>query len=75
MYGSVSEPEDAKDNIVPIDLGIDVPDFVAVKKGESVEIPITVTIPRFEDSNVKMAIVAVGQEEVFYATDKIILPE
>ncbi|MGI0040919.1 MAG: hypothetical protein ACRD94_03025, partial [Nitrosopumilaceae archaeon] len=75
VYGSVSGLEEAKENILPIDLGIEAPDLVVVKKGESIQIPITVSIPKNADSNVKMEIVAAGQEEVFYTSGQAILPE
>lgn len=69
------EVEKAKGNIVPINLSVNAPDLVVVKKGESIQIPITATMHKSVDPNVKMAIVADGQEEVFYTTGQVILPD
>lgn len=74
-YASVSGIDKAEENIVPINLGIEVPDVVEVMKGESVQIPVTVTIPANSDSNVKIAIVADGEDTTFSATGQAVLPE
>jgi len=70
-----SSIEKAKSNIIPVDFSIEAPDLVIVKKGESIQIPIIATIPKDDDTDVKMAIVADGQEAVFYTTGQEILPE
>lgn len=65
----------AEGNIVPIDLNIVAPDIIVIKKGETKIIPINATIPLDDYPNVKMAIVADGQEAAFYATGQAILSD